>query len=77
MKEARDVLRAVWNGVVLAETTRTVQVDGNHYFPPESLRQEFFAQSATTSRCPWKGLAPYHTLSVRVEGNPEPRAEDG
>ncbi|MBV9010561.1 MAG: DUF427 domain-containing protein [Pseudonocardiales bacterium] len=65
------MLRAVWNGVVLAETARTVQVEGNHYFPPESLRREYFAQSATTSRCPWKGLAHYYTLSVRGEVNPD------
>jgi uncharacterized protein (DUF427 family) len=65
------VLRAVWNGVVLAETAHTVQVEGNHYFPPESLRREYFAASTTTSRCPWKGLAHYYTLSVHGEMNPD------
>ncbi|MEO7194376.1 MAG: DUF427 domain-containing protein [Pseudonocardiaceae bacterium] len=63
------MLRAVWNGVVLAETERTVRVEGNHYFPPESLRREYLTDSKTTSLCPWKGLASYHTVTVRGEVN--------
>jgi uncharacterized protein (DUF427 family) len=71
MREAMNVLRAVWNGVVLAETPRTVRVEGNHYFPPESLRREYFTESTTKSLCPWKGLAHYYTLSVHGEVNPD------
>jgi uncharacterized protein (DUF427 family) len=71
MKEAMDVWRAVWNGVVLAEAAQTVRVEGNRYFPPESLRREYFAESTTTSRCPWKGLASYYTVSVDGEVNPD------
>lgn len=54
------MIRAVWNGTVLAEAPRTVRVEGNHYFPPESLHREHLIESPTTSICPWKparGLA--------------------
>ncbi len=64
------MLRAVWNGVVLAEAPRTVRVEGNHYFPPESLRREFFTESSAKSVCPWKGLARYYTVTVDGEINP-------
>lgn len=65
------MIRAVWNGTVIAETPRTVRVEGNHYFPPESIRREFFVESQTKSVCPWKGLARYYTLSVNGEVNPD------
>ena len=53
---------ARWNGVVLAESDATVVVEGNHYFPPESLNMEYFSDSKTTTRCPWKGIAEYYSL---------------
>lgn len=58
------VIRAVWNGVVLAEVPRTVRVEGNHYFPPESLHRQYFSDSRTKSLCPWKGIARYYTVTV-------------
>lgn len=58
------MLRAVWNGVVVAEAPRTVRVEGNHYFPPESLNREYFSKSRMKSLCPWKGLASYYTVTV-------------
>ncbi len=58
------MVRAVWNGAVLAEAPSTVRVEGNHYFPPESLHREFFTESATTSLCPWKGKARYYDVTV-------------
>jgi uncharacterized protein (DUF427 family) len=59
--------QAVFNGVVIAESDETVVVEGNHYFPPESLNQEFFSQTpAYNTTCPWKGLASYY--DVEVEG---------
>lgn len=64
------MLRAVWKGVVLAESDRTVRLEGNHYFPPESLHGEFFAGSATTSVCPWKGIAQYYDILVAGKRNP-------
>ncbi|WP_233204659.1 DUF427 domain-containing protein [Cryobacterium sp. Y62] len=56
--------QAVWNNVVLAESEETVRVEGNHYFPPESLNSAYFADASLTSQCPWKGTAKYYTLSV-------------
>jgi uncharacterized protein (DUF427 family) len=58
------MMRAVWNGAVLAESGHTVKVEGNHYFPAESLQREYFAGSPTTSICPWKGRARYYHVSV-------------
>jgi len=62
--EVISVLRAVWNGRVLAESENTVQVEGNRYFPPASLRREYFTVSRSRSVCPWKGIARYYTLEV-------------
>jgi len=58
--------KAVWNGKVLAEAKETVVIEGNHYFPPEAIVQDFFEPSQTQSTCPWKGLASYR--SVKVDG---------
>lgn len=65
------MMRAVWNGVVIAEAPRTVRVEGNHYFPAESLRREFFVESSTKSVCPWKGRARYYTVLAHGETNPD------
>lgn len=62
-------VRAVWNGVVLAEAPRTVRLEGNDYFPPDSLRREYFLDSTTTSICPWKGLAHYYSVTAGDEVN--------
>ena len=55
---------ATWNGTVIAESEKTVVVEGNHYFPPESVNAQYLRPSTTTSRCPWKGLANYYSLIV-------------
>lgn len=60
---------ATWNGVVLAESDRTVVVEGNHYFPRESLRGDFLRPSDTHSTCPWKGTADYYHIEVNGERN--------
>jgi uncharacterized protein (DUF427 family) len=65
------MIRATWNGVVLADTPRTTRVEGNHYFPPESVRREHLIDSPTKSLCPWKGLAHYYTVTVDGEVNPD------
>jgi uncharacterized protein (DUF427 family) len=65
------MIRAVWNGTVVAEAPRTVRVEGNHYFPPYSIRREYFIDSTGKSVCPWKGLARYYTLTVNGEVNPD------
>ncbi len=61
--------RAIWNDVVVAESDRTVVVEGNHYFPPEAVKKEFLVPSKTTSVCPWKGTASYYSLEVSGERN--------
>ncbi|CAN7755910.1 DUF427 domain-containing protein [Rhizobium sp. LjRoot258] len=60
---------ATWNGTVIADSDKTVVVEGNHYFPPESVNKEYLRLSATTSRCPWKGLANYYSLIVDGKAN--------
>ncbi len=58
--------KAVWNGTVIADSDDTVIVEGNHYFPSGSVKQEYLASSATNTRCAWKGIASYY--SVEVDG---------
>ncbi|MEN9226930.1 MAG: DUF427 domain-containing protein [Thermostichus sp. HHBFW_bins_43] len=61
--------KAIWNGVVLAETERYETVEGNIYFPPESLHLEYFQPSSTHTTCPWKGLASYYNIVVNGQEN--------
>lgn len=61
--------KAIWNGQVIAESDNTVVVEGNHYFPPESLNKEFLKDSDTTSTCPWKGFANYYDIEVNGQVN--------
>lgn len=65
------MIRALWNGAVLAEAPETVRLEGNHYFPPDSVRREHLTDSSTTTICPWKGTAHYYTVSVDGEVNPD------
>lgn len=62
-------MRAVWNGVTIAESDDTVVVEGNHYFPREALVAEHFVESSTTTRCGWKGTASYYTVVVDGQRN--------
>jgi len=62
-------VKAMWNGVVLAESKDTVVVEGNHYFPPEAVKKEFFRDSRTNTTCPWKGIASYYTVVVNGSEN--------
>ncbi len=57
-------MRAVWNGVTLAESDDTIVVEGNHYFPPDSLNREHFSETHMKSLCFWKGMASYYTLKA-------------
>ena len=61
--------RAVWNGTVVAESNGTRVVEGNHYFPPESVRRDHLRESATHTTCPWKGIASYYDVVVGNEVN--------
>ncbi|MDQ3688261.1 MAG: DUF427 domain-containing protein [Acidobacteriota bacterium] len=62
-------MKATWRGAVLAESDDTVVVEGNHYFPPDSISKEFFRASATHTTCPWKGEASYYDVVVDGEVN--------
>jgi uncharacterized protein (DUF427 family) len=64
-------MKAVWNGGTLAESEATVVVEGNHYFPPESVHAEYFLDSDTHTTCPWKGEASYRTIEVDGQSNPD------
>ena len=61
--------KAVWNGVVLAESDETVVLEGNHYFPVEALNTEYFTDSTQRSTCPWKGVASYYDVVVNGDTN--------
>ncbi|MDE2223815.1 MAG: DUF427 domain-containing protein [Rhodanobacteraceae bacterium] len=63
-------MRAIWKGTVLAESNDTVIVEGNHYFPAESLNKQCFRGSPHSTRCPWKGTASYFDVVVAGEVNP-------
>lgn len=65
------MVKAVWNGEIVAESEDTVVVEGNHYFPRASVKSELLKESRTTSRCPWKGTANYFTLVVGDAENPD------
>jgi len=62
-------MKAIWNNQILAESDRTVIVEGNHYFPADSINKEYFSESETHTTCPWKGLASYYSLNVKGEEN--------
>jgi uncharacterized protein (DUF427 family) len=64
-------MKAIWNGTVIAESDETVVIDGNHYFPPESVDGSYFSSSEVTSVCGWKGTASYHSLMVAGKLNPD------
>ena len=75
-------MKAVWNGVTIAESDDTVVVEGNHYFPAESLKKEYTTFSNHRSGCPWKGQALYYSLLVNGDLNtdavwyyPDPKPE--
>jgi uncharacterized protein (DUF427 family) len=65
------MLRAIWNGAVIAEAPQTVRLEGNHYFPPESVNREYVRSSETATVCPWKGVARYYHVVVNGEVNPD------
>ncbi|MCW2856835.1 MAG: hypothetical protein JWR52_2450 [Marmoricola sp.] len=75
-------MEATWHGAVLASSADTVVVEGNHYFPAESLNRDHFSGTGTHTLCPWKGTASYYSVTVDGETNadaawyyPEPLPE--
>jgi uncharacterized protein (DUF427 family) len=78
-------MKATWNNMVIAESDHTEMVEGNHYFPKDSVKTEYFQDSAMESMCPWKGSAAYYDVVVDGQTNkdaawhydePKPRAEN-
>ncbi len=74
--------KAIWNNAVLAESDQTEVVEGNHYFPPDSLRRQYFRDSDAHTVCGWKGTASYYDVEVDEELNeqaawyyPDPKPE--
>ena len=73
-------MKALWKDTVLAESDDTIVVERNHYFPPESIKNEYFRESKTHTVCSWKGIASYYNIAVNGETNkdaawyyPEPK----
>ncbi len=62
--------KAIWEGVVLAESNQSVEVEGNQYFPPDAIKLEYFKSSSAHTVCPWKGTASYYDLEVNGKKNP-------
>jgi uncharacterized protein (DUF427 family) len=63
------MVRATWNGVLLAESDRTIRLEGNLYFPLESVRREYLVRTRAWSVCPWKGVARYYSVTADGQVN--------
>ena len=66
------MVKAVWNGAILAESDRTIVIDGKHYFPPDAINREYFYENIVHSYCPCLGMANY--FNVRVGNKLKPNA---
>lgn len=62
-------MKAIWNNTVIAESNDTKIIEGNHYFPHDSIKKEFFKTTETHTACPWKGVASYYTVIVEGKEN--------
>lgn len=63
------MITAIFNGKVIAKSDQTIVVEGNHYFPPESVNQDFLVENESRSVCPWKGVASYYDIQVDGQVN--------
>jgi len=61
--------KAIWNGAVLAASDHTQIVEGNHYFPADSIKREYFRENENHTVCPWKGTASYYDIEVEGQVN--------
>jgi uncharacterized protein (DUF427 family) len=62
-------MKATWNGQTLAESDKTVEVEGTQYFPRDSVNWQLFSETKTSTVCPWKGTASYYTVTVDGKAN--------
>ena len=63
------MVKAKWNGKEIAASDDCIVVEGNQYFPPDSINKEYFRESSSNSNCPWKGIASYYNVEVEGEVN--------
>ena len=63
------IMQAIWNDKVIAESDDIITVEGNAYFPYDSIKKEYFSESDTTSFCGWKGMANYYNVTVNGKTN--------
>lgn len=75
-----QVMKAIWNQTIIAESNDTIVVEGNHYFPPQAVNKDFLKDSPTHTHCPWKGEASYYSILANGKENkdaawyyPEPK----
>lgn len=75
-------MKAIWNNEVIAESDDTIVIEGNHYFPPDTVNKDYLTSSQTHTTCPWKGIASYYSLQVNGNVNkdaawyyPQPKEE--
>jgi len=61
--------KAIWNGAVVAESDRCEIVEGNHYFPPQTVKREYLGESSTHTECHWKGTCSYYDVVVDGKAN--------
>ncbi len=61
--------KAIWNEKVIAESEKVIKVEGNLYFPPESINKEYFQENDSHTVCPWKGKASYFDIVVDGKTN--------
>lgn len=62
-------MKAKWNDTIIAESQKTIVIEGNHYFPKESIKKEYFTDSQTNTVCHWKGTASYYDIIVNGKSN--------
>ncbi len=62
-------MKAIWKGEIIAESNETIVIERNHYFPPNSIKEEYLSKSDTHSVCAWKGTANYYNIIVGSETN--------
>jgi uncharacterized protein (DUF427 family) len=65
----KHLMKAIWNGAVIAQSDTTEVVEGNHYFPENSLNRDYVTFSNHHTMCSWKGQASYYSLLVNGEMN--------
>jgi uncharacterized protein (DUF427 family) len=66
-----DIMKAIWNNEIIAESDETIVIERNHYFPPGSVKKDLLINSQTHTTCAWKGVASYYHIAVNGQTNPD------